>query len=86
MQDYGVPEKAAAIITKYIADTGTDQVFYKPMELLQKISFPRHTPPTTRKNILDHWMSAVGVRLLVPKPNTIYYPCLANLLNFFWLR
>lgn len=54
--DYGVKDKAATIITQHIADTGTDQVFEKPLELLQKLArFPREVPPTTRRNILDHW-------------------------------
>lgn len=58
MEDYGVAGKAATTITKYISETGTDRVFEKPMELLNKLaSFPRHVPPVTRKTILDHWIS-----------------------------
>ena len=58
LKDYGVPEKAALIVTRHIADTGSDKVFERPMELLQKLAkFPRQIPPVTRKNILDHWIA-----------------------------
>lgn len=58
LKDYGVPEKAALIVTKHIADTGSDRVFESPMELLEKLAkFPRQIPPVTRKNILDHWIA-----------------------------
>lgn len=58
MQDYGVGEKQASVIAQYIADTGTDQVFDKPMELLQKVAmFPKWIHPTSRRHILDHWFA-----------------------------
>lgn len=58
LRDYAVEEKAAAVITKHIADTGSDKVFEMPMELLEKLAkFPRQIPPMTRKNILDHWIA-----------------------------
>ena len=58
LKDYGVPEKAALIVTKHVADTGSDKVFERPMELLEKLAkFPRQIPPVTRKNILDHWIA-----------------------------
>lgn len=58
MQDYGVPEQAAVVITKHIADTGSDKVFEKPNELIEKLAkFPRQIPPVTRRNILDHWIA-----------------------------
>jgi len=56
MRDYGVKEKAAETITRHIADTGSAGVFSDPRELAEKLSrFPRHIPPVTRANILDHW-------------------------------
>lgn len=58
LQDYGVAEKAALVISKHIADTGSDRVFEKPRELLEKLAkFPRQIPPVTRKNVLDHWIA-----------------------------
>lgn len=58
LKDYGVAEKAAAVITKHIADTGTGNVFEQPRQLLEKLSkFPRQIPPVTRRNILDHWIA-----------------------------
>lgn len=58
LQDYGLKEKVAAVITKHIADTGSDKVFEKPKELLEKLArFPREIPPVTRRNVLDHWMA-----------------------------
>jgi hypothetical protein len=66
LKDYGLAEKAATIITKHIADTGTSKIFENPMELLQKLAkFPRQIPPVTRKNILDHWIAQN--RIPVPK-------------------
>ena len=66
LKDYGLTEKAATIITKHIADTGTSKIFENPMELLQKLAkFPRQIPPVTRKNILDHWIAQN--RITVPK-------------------
>jgi len=62
LKDYGVAEKAAKIITKHIAETGTADVFEDPKQLLEKMAkFPRHVPPVTRKNILDHWTSARNI-------------------------
>lgn len=56
--DYGLKEKAASLIAEHIADTGSDRVFEKPLELLQKLAkFPREIPPTTRRNILEHWFA-----------------------------
>lgn len=58
LQDYGIGEKAAVVITKHIADTGSGRVFEKPMEMLEKLAkFPRQIPPVTRRNILDHWVA-----------------------------
>lgn len=58
LKDYGVQEKAAGIITRHVADTGSARVFETPMELLEKLAkFPRQIPPVTRKNILDHWIA-----------------------------
>lgn len=58
LQDYGLKEKVATVITKHIADTGSDRVFEKPKELLEKLArFPREIPPVTRRNVLDHWMA-----------------------------
>ncbi len=66
LKDYGLAEKAAVIITKHIADTGTGKIFESPMELLQKLAkFPRQIPPVTRKNILDHWIAQNSIP--VPK-------------------
>jgi len=62
LKDYGVAEKAAKIITKHIADTGSPDIFDDPRELLGKMAkFPRHVPPVTRKNILDHWVSTRNI-------------------------
>lgn len=59
LKDYGVAEKAASIITKNIAETGTADVFEDPRQLLEKMAkFPRYIPPVTRRNILEHWTSA----------------------------
>ena len=49
LAEYGVTEKAAKIITKYIAETGTAEVFEDPRQLLEKMAkFPRQVPPVTR--------------------------------------
>ncbi|GAH66519.1 unnamed protein product, partial [marine sediment metagenome] len=59
LKDYGVAEKAAKIVTKHIAETGTENVFEDPTQLLEKlVKFSRQIPPVTRKNILDHWTTA----------------------------
>lgn len=64
LKDYGVGEKAAATITKHIADTGHARVFEDSNELLEKLAkFPRHVPPVTRKNILDHWVAQRGLTI-----------------------
>lgn len=62
LKDYGVTEKAAKIITKHIAETGTPDTFEDPKQLLEKMAkFPRHIPPVTRKNILDHWIATRSI-------------------------
>jgi len=59
LKDYGVAEKAAKILTKHIAETGTADVFEDPKQLLEKLAkFPRQIPPVTRRNILDHWTAS----------------------------
>jgi len=62
LKEYGVEAKGSYIITKYIAETGTADVFENPRQLLEKMArFPRQVPPVTRKNILDHWLSTRGI-------------------------
>ena len=62
LKDYGVAEKAAKVITKHIAQTGTADVFEDPRQLIEKMAkFPRQIPPVTRKNILDHWLASKDI-------------------------
>lgn len=62
LKDYGVAEKAAKVVTKHIAETGTADVFEDPKQLLEKLAkFPRQIPPVTRKNILDHWTASMHI-------------------------
>ncbi len=62
LTEYGVAEKAAKIVTKHIAETGTADVFEDPRQLLEKLAkFPRQVPPVTRRNVLDHWISTRSI-------------------------
>ncbi len=65
MIDYGVPQQTAEVIAKNIADTGSDRVFYRPDELLEKLTgFHREIPPYTRRQMLTHWVTLNDL----PKP------------------
>lgn len=56
LKDYGIKEKRAGPIAKYIADTGSANVFENPEELLRKLAaFPRDIAPVTRRTVLEHW-------------------------------